>query len=91
MKIHRRHRRCAALLLAPTSSLAQKSGAKPDFTLEPNYGSVRLETGFTPDPWTKSILAGGSIPASAAHDRAARARSAPRRTCSWTSKPGSWT
>ncbi|MBA4808787.1 hypothetical protein [Brevundimonas sp.] len=56
----------AALLLAPTTSLAQKNGAKPDFTLEPNYGSVRLETGFTPDPWTKSILAGGSIPASAA-------------------------
>ena len=56
----------ASVLLAPGVSLAQKSGAKPDFTLEPNYGSVRLETGFTPDPWTKSILAGGSIPASAA-------------------------
>ncbi|WP_395942960.1 hypothetical protein [Brevundimonas sp.] len=56
----------AALLLAPTASLAQKSGSRPDFTLEPNYGSVRLESGFTPDPWTKSILAGGSVPASAA-------------------------
>lgn len=56
----------ASVLLAPGVSLAQKSGAKPDFTLDPNYGSVRLETGFTPDPWTKSILAGGSIAASAA-------------------------
>ncbi len=55
----------ASVLLAPGVSLAQKSGAKPDFTLDPNYGSVRLETGFTPDPWTKSILAGGSIAASA--------------------------
>ena len=40
----------ASVLLAPGVSLAQKSGAKPDFTLDPNYGSVRLETGFTPDP-----------------------------------------
>jgi hypothetical protein len=56
----------AALVLAPGVSVAQKSGAKPDFTLDPNYGEVALETGFTPDPWTKPILAGGSVPASAA-------------------------
>ena len=56
----------ASVLLAPGVSLAQKGAAKPDFTLNPNYGSVRLETGFTPDPWTKSILAGGSVPTSAA-------------------------
>ncbi|MBB3873774.1 hypothetical protein [Brevundimonas mediterranea] len=55
----------AAIVLAPGVSVAQKSGAKPDFTLDPNYGEVSLETGFTPDPWTKSILAGGSVPASA--------------------------
>ena len=55
-----------AILLAPTASLAQKSGSRPDFTLDPNYGSVNLDAGFTPDPWTKSILAGGSVPASAA-------------------------
>jgi hypothetical protein len=41
----------ACVLLAPGVSLAQKGAAKPDFTLDPNYGSVRLETGFTPDPW----------------------------------------
>ena len=56
----------AAVLLAPGVSLAQKRASAPDFTLDPNYGSVRLEAGFTPDPWTKSILAGGSVPASAA-------------------------
>ena len=28
----------ASVLLAPGVSLAQKSGAKPDFTLDPNYG-----------------------------------------------------
>lgn len=56
----------ASVLFAPGVSLAQKGGAKPDFNLDPNYGSVELETGFTPDPWTKSILAGGSIAASAA-------------------------
>jgi hypothetical protein len=55
-----------SVLLAPGVSLAQKGEAKPDFNLDPNYGSVKLDTGFTPDPWTKSILAGGSIPASAA-------------------------
>ncbi|WAC59656.1 hypothetical protein [Brevundimonas sp. SL130] len=56
----------AALVLAPSVSVAQKSGARPDFNLDPNYGEVALETGFTPDPWTQSILAGGSVPASAA-------------------------
>jgi len=55
-----------AILLAPTASLAQKSGSRPDYTLNPNYGSVSLDAGFTPDPWTKSILAGGSVPASGA-------------------------
>lgn len=56
----------AMLVLAPTASLAQKTGSRPDFNLEPNYGTVNLDAGFTPDPWTKSILAGGSVPASAA-------------------------
>ena len=42
------------------------SGAAPNMDLEPNYGAATLRGGFTPDPWTKSILAGGSVPASAA-------------------------
>lgn len=56
----------AAIAFAPGVSFAQKSGARPDFTLDPNYGEVSLEAGFTPDPWTKSILAGGSVSASSA-------------------------
>ena len=42
------------------------AGAAPNIDLEPNYGTANLRGGFTPDPWTKSILAGGSSPASAA-------------------------
>ena len=55
-----------AVLLAPASALAQKSSGVPDFELEPNYGSVNLTSGFTPDPHEQSILAGGSVPASGA-------------------------
>jgi hypothetical protein len=55
-----------AMLLAPSAALAQKSGGTPDFTLDPNYGTVNLESGFTPDPYTHSILAGGSIAAAGA-------------------------
>ena len=56
----------AALLLTPSVSFAQKSAVRngPDFTLDPNYGSTRLSSGFTPDPFTKSIRAGGSTQAS---------------------------
>ena len=39
----------AAMLLTPGVSLAQKSGGRPDASLEPNYGTVNLRTGFTPD------------------------------------------
>lgn len=54
-----------ALLLTPGVSLAQKSGGRPDASLEPNYGAVNLRAGFTPDPFTKEMLAGGSVQASA--------------------------
>lgn len=39
------------------SASAQNSG------LRPNFGSAQLSTGFTPDPYTVSIYAGGSIDA----------------------------
>ncbi len=32
----------------------------PDFTLEPNYGTIELVSGFTPDPRTVAVAAGGS-------------------------------
>lgn len=47
----------AALLLAGPAT-AQ------DWSQNPRYGSVRLSAGFTPDPFTVNLTAGGSIPAS---------------------------
>jgi hypothetical protein len=34
---------------------------RPDFTLDPTYGTVELVSGFQPDPHTVSISAGGEI------------------------------
>jgi hypothetical protein len=41
------------------TEVASNSGPNP-FT-DPTYGRVSLRAGFTPDPWTRDILAGGSI------------------------------
>jgi len=46
---------------APTTTTA---GGGPDFSLDPAYGSIALVSGFTPDPHTQTIAAGGSIDAS---------------------------
>lgn len=43
---------------------APVSGGRPDSSLTATYGSTRLPTGFTPDPYTVNIVAGGSIEAS---------------------------
>jgi len=40
-------------------------GEAPDFSLDPAYGQVELTAGFSPDPHTHAIAAGGSINASA--------------------------
>lgn len=40
-------------------------GERPDFTLEPAYGSIDLVSGFTPDPHTVAISAGGELDAAA--------------------------
>lgn len=37
--------------------------AAQDYSLSPNYGEVRLSSGFSPDPHTISVTAGGSIDA----------------------------
>lgn len=47
----------AIAVMAPQSAVAQ------DYSRAPNYGSVRLSAGFTPDPHRVSITAGGSIDA----------------------------
>src|SRR5436190_20191450 len=36
-------------------------GDEPDFKLKPTYGSVTLKSDFRPDPFTKKLVAGGSI------------------------------
>lgn len=35
-----------------------------NFSLNPNYGTVALSGGFTPDPYVINLQSGGSIPAS---------------------------
>lgn len=37
------------------------SSGQPDLSLDPRYGTVRLEGGFLPDPHTVEVTAGGSI------------------------------
>lgn len=32
-----------------------------DFTLDPNFGSVNLRAGFSPDPYTKAFTSGGDV------------------------------
>lgn len=37
--------------------------AQPDYSLDPEYGSVSLAEGFTPDPYVINLLAGGELDA----------------------------
>ncbi len=39
-------------------------GERPDYALDPAYGTIELVSGFTPDPHTQAIQAGGDIDAS---------------------------
>lgn len=39
------------------------SGELPDFSLEPAYGAIDLTAGFTPDPHTVAVAAGGELDA----------------------------
>jgi hypothetical protein len=43
-----------------------------DWSANPTFGSVSLHTGFTPDPYTTSITAGGTIDAGSAIDSGCR-------------------
>ncbi|MEO1168360.1 MAG: peptidase [Pseudomonadota bacterium] len=49
---------------ARSSSGGGGSGGRPDFSLDPNYGTARLRSGFTPDPHRVRLQSGGSIDAS---------------------------
>jgi hypothetical protein len=58
--------RTIALAAAVSALLASAAVAQPDINADPNYGSVNLESGFTPDPYEHAILAGGAAPAAQA-------------------------
>jgi hypothetical protein len=45
-----------AVAIAATPAMAQ-----PDFNAEPNFGTVTLRTGFTPDPHVVAVRSGGDI------------------------------
>ena len=53
-------------LLAAVISVAAVSvpALAQDFSATPSYGSVNLNAGFTPDPYTVRLTSGGSRPAS---------------------------
>ena len=55
----------AALIAASTAGVAFAQ----DWSLNPTFGSVSLNGGFTPDPYTVSITAGGTIDATQVFDR----------------------
>lgn len=53
------------LLTATAIALITNASAwSQDFTLEPNFGTYSLATGFTPDPAELPIIAGGTVDAS---------------------------
>ena len=47
-----------------SSGGSASSGGRPDFSLDPNYGTANLRSGFTPDPHRVRLQSGGSIDAS---------------------------
>jgi len=55
----------AALIAASTAGIA----VAQDWSLNPTFGSVSLNGGFTPDPYTVAITAGGTIDATQVFDR----------------------
>jgi hypothetical protein len=54
----------ATLHVTEIASGGASNGETPDFSLDPAYGSIELAAGFTPDPHTVAIAAGGELDAS---------------------------
>ncbi len=69
----------SAVVLAAAPAVAQ------DYSQSPNFGTVRLSSGFTPDPRTVEVIAGGSIDAGrAASGCAGNISNAPDLRVNWT-------
>lgn len=47
-------------------AFAAPAAAQPNMNAEPNYGTLTLSSGFTPDPRTVTLRAGGTLPGSTA-------------------------
>lgn len=62
MKILHRGAIAAAAMLA--TSVTMVPAMAQDFNAAPNYGTVNLRSGFTPDPRIVAVRAGGSLDAS---------------------------
>lgn len=60
----------------------------PDYSLDPAYGAIDLAAGFTPDPHTVSISAGGSFDASAISGCVGWIAQAPDYRVNWTAGSG---
>lgn len=54
----------AAGLLLAGIAVAGPAAAAPNMNANPNYGTITLSAGFTPDPRVVSLRAGGDEPAS---------------------------
>lgn len=56
----------AGAALLTSVAVAGPAAAQPNMNADPNYGTVTLNSGFTPDPRVVSLRAGGDRPASQA-------------------------
>ena len=54
----------AAVAATALMAMSAGSGRTQDVSAKPAFGQARLSAGFDPDPYTRSITAGGSIDAS---------------------------
>ena len=54
----------SVILAASAAALVAPSAGAQDFNARPNYGTVTLDAGFTPDPSNVSVRAGGNLDAS---------------------------
>lgn len=51
----------AGIMLAGMTMVATPAAAQPNPNAQPNYGTIELESGFTPDPQVIRLRAGGNI------------------------------
>jgi len=78
----------AIINVSEIAPVAQQADGGPDFSLEPAFGSADLTAGFTPDPHTQAIAAGGSFDASGIEGCAGWIASAPDYRVNWTAGSG---